>query len=119
MTDLHPYAAENPLLFDYATGAPRSPHWPVVRQRWLQEHPFCAACGASEQLAVHHKKPFHKYPSLELEETNFITLCESTSRPCHFAHGHFYLWGGWNPSVDEDAAKFKQGVEESKRLACG
>ncbi len=67
-----------------AYGSPRSSKWPAVREEWILEHPTCAACGAERDLHVHHIKPFHLHPELELDRGNLITLC----REHHFRIGH-------------------------------
>lgn len=82
----------------------RSPHWPAVRKLWLKAHPTCAACGGDKNVEVHHKEAFHLHPEKELDPTNFISLCEATSRECHFRYGHFFNWSDINPNVEKDAA---------------
>ena len=91
---------DNNLLLDPASlyaelyGAPRSPRWPQVRSEWLAAHNFCFACGGLVNLEVHHKRPFHLYPELELNPSNFVTLC-SRSRGgvnCHLFFGHLGNW---------------------------
>jgi 5-methylcytosine-specific restriction protein A len=82
----------------------RSPHWEAVRAAFLAGK-TCAACGRSDQLQAHHKKPFHLHPELELDPGNLIPLCEGT-RNCHYVCGHAYHWHGYNPAVDVDADVF-------------
>lgn len=84
---------------------PRSPHWPAVRKAWLAEHPTCRACGGTEDVQVHHKRPFHLHPELELDSRNFITLCENPSRLCHFIFGHGGNWLQFNRDVEIDATR--------------
>lgn len=84
----------------------RSPHWEKVRSDYLKEHDSCAACGRKEHLQVHHKQPFHSHPDLELDPTNFITLCEyKKESECHLKIGHLGNWKKFNPNVVEDSAK--------------
>jgi len=67
------------LKEDIKRGKPpveRSPKWPAVRDRHIKNNPTCAACGATGNLQVHHIRPFHLFPELELDSTNLITLCE-------------------------------------------
>jgi 5-methylcytosine-specific restriction endonuclease McrA len=67
------------LKEDVARGKPaieRSKKWPAVRNKHLKLYPTCEACGSKEHVQVHHIKPFHMFPELELEPTNLITLCE-------------------------------------------
>jgi len=92
----------------------RSSHWPTVRKHYLELNPTCAACGASsaeEHLEVHHVKPFHLDPSLELLPENLITLCR-TGRDDHFHIGHDPdgpgplkpSWKSENKNVRQDSA---------------
>ena len=92
------FQGKAPLL-----GAKRSGHWPKVRADFLSKNPTCAACGGKDSLEVHHVEPFHINPSLELDESNLITLCES-SRRCHLEIGHHGRWSNVNPNVVEEAA---------------
>ena len=82
---------------------PRSPRWPTVRAAHLRAHPTCAACGARDELEVHHVVPYHVDPSRELDPTNLLTLCGD---PCHLVHGHLMSWKRWNASVVADAAAY-------------
>ena len=93
---------------------PRSPHWPAVRDAWLEKHPTCAACGTDEHCEVHHVKPFSYYPELELEESNFMTLCRKPGHNCHLRIGHSGDWKSWNPHAREDAALMLKRQEERK-----
>jgi 5-methylcytosine-specific restriction enzyme A len=84
----------------------RSPKWPALHKKWITAHSTCAACGKNVKLAVHHKKPLHLFPELELDETNLITLCENVhSTYCHYTVGHCGIsWMKYDPNVDNDAA---------------
>ena len=64
----------------------RSPQWSAVRDHFL-EGKKCAACGSKKNLQVHHVKPFHLYPELELDVTNLIVLCMD-KYDCHLRLGH-------------------------------
>lgn len=83
--------------------SPRSPQWPEVRAKHLAQFPACAVCGSTEDVAVHHVKPFHLYPELELVPSNFLTLCERRGSNHHLEFGHLGLWAAWNPEVRYDA----------------
>jgi len=85
-------------------GSPRSGQWPRVRREWLATHPKCAACGGTENVEVHHKRPFHLAPALELDPLNFITLCEKSGKEHHLHVGHLGNWQNFNPNVESDAA---------------
>ena len=83
----------------------RSPEWSHVRGEWIKKHPTCAACGNDKKVQVHHKKPFHLYPELELDNKNFISLCEDKSRGNDHLHlGHLGNWENFNPNIEQDAA---------------
>lgn len=62
----------------------RSAQWASVRNEFVSKNPSCAACGSRKDLNVHHIKPFHSNPELELDMKNLITLC----REHHFRIGH-------------------------------
>lgn len=93
----------------------RSSHWPAVRKAHLEKHPACEVCGHSgERVNVHHIRPFHLHPELELEPTNLITLCEDEHFVnCHLFIGHLGNFSGWNPGVVMDAALFKHKLKEN------
>lgn len=85
---------------------PRSSRWRAYRDRWLKTHPTCAACGGKENLIVHHIYPF-SWPGgeeRELDESNFLSLCEADSHNCHLLFGHLLDWQSRNPNVRIDAA---------------
>ena len=72
----------------------RSSKWSSVRNEFVSRNPFCAACGSRKDLNVHHVKPFHSNPELELDMKNLITLC----REHHFRIGHDPD-GPWKPKT--------------------
>lgn len=81
--------------------ASRSSQWPAKKREFLLKHPFCKACGGTKSLEVHHIIPFHIDPSLELEDSNLVTLCESGKYGinCHLYVGHKGNYRDHNPSV--------------------
>jgi predicted restriction endonuclease len=83
--------------------AARSPKWNSVRKKHLTYNPRCAVCGKDKKLEVHHIKPVHKNPELELEPTNLITLCAD---PCHFIFGHLMDWRSWNSDIINDVSVY-------------
>ena len=83
--------------------------WSKVRKKHLQKQPICAACGNDKKLEVHHIKPVHKYPELELEPENLITLCAD---PCHLIFGHLKHWKSWNENVVTDCEEYLQKIKE-------
>lgn len=103
----------------------RSGRWPTVRKHFMEQHPVCEACGSDQDLNVHHIKPFHEYPELELEQLNLITQC----REHHFLIGHDPdgplgprppNWKESNPNVRADAkriARSKRDVRYPVELA--
>lgn len=100
---------------DYVRGLKRSSKWASVREAHLTIEPCCVYCGTKDELEVHHIKPFELYPSLELVESNLVTLC----RHCHFWFGHF---GNYrtrrNPDVRQDAKTYHtKQLEANKRYA--
>ncbi len=92
----------------------RSSKWPAVRKSFLEENPTCAFCGGKDSLEVHHIKPFHLDPSLELDLSNLIALCESKKYGvnCHLFFGHLGNYRRENTSILEDIkiwrTKFKK-----------
>jgi len=95
-------------------GQQRSDRWPTFRKRWLEKHGSCVVCGATKDLEVHHKFPFHLDPQGELDESNFITLCESKGDGlnCHLAVGHLGSFKSYNKHVVNDAAFWAQRIKE-------
>lgn len=94
----------------------RSSHWPTVRKHHIQKNPNCAVCDGTEKVEVHHIKPFHEHPELELEPTNLISLCESTSYGivCHLTIGHLGNYKNINPDVVEDAKSLNKKLFPDK-----
>lgn len=89
-------------------GVARSPHWPQVRAEFLKTNPACAVCGKKDQLEVHHKKPYHLHPELELDPTNFIVLCNKSLH--HLWFGHLGNFKSFNENVEIDAAHLLQEI---------
>lgn len=81
----------------------RSSKWPHVEKLHLKLEPTCAACGSSKKLNVHHKKPFHLFPEMELDLNNLITLC--MDKECHINIGHGGNFKDYNPDVQQDSQK--------------
>lgn len=75
----------------------RSSKWAKVRSEHLKLSPVCRACSSAKSLEVHHIKPFHLYPDLELVRSNLVTLCKS----CHLVLGHLKDYDLENPRVIE------------------
>lgn len=103
-------------ILDYLKGKPaakRSNHWPAVRLLHLKQFPCCAVCGSKAKVEVHHIRPFHLFPELELEPTNFLTLCEGSGNH-HFWVGHLGDWQAWNPYAVEDAAIWREKIKRRR-----
>lgn len=97
------------FLTSLLTGKPnvaRSPKWPATQKAHPEMQPACARCGGKAKLNVHHIKPYHLYPELELEPSNLITLCESNNGGvnCHLAFGHLGDFKSYNVNVAQDSA---------------
>jgi predicted HNH restriction endonuclease len=89
--------------------AARDHRWDAVRDRAVAQSPACACCGTRQKkvLQVHHIKPFHLFPELELDPRNLIVLCVV----CHFLIGHLKNWSSYNPDVFADAAWLRGKID--------
>lgn len=94
-------------IFKPVRYAYRSPKWSTVRKKHLEKNNYCAACGSTKKLEVHHIKPVHKHPELELDPDNLITLCAD---PCHIIFGHLMNFKSWNIDVINDCAVYYNKV---------
>lgn len=102
-------------LYDAMLGKPaasRSSQWPAVERSHLTKQPECQVCGGKSQLNVHHLKPFHLFPELELVETNLVTLCNASR--CHITFGHGGDFKAWNPHATDDIALARQMIQSRK-----
>jgi 5-methylcytosine-specific restriction protein A len=109
-------------VVDWLHGKPagtRSSHWPTVEHGHLEREPVCQVCGGKKGLNVHHKKPFHLFPKLELADgtgrfcqikdglgrfvNNLITLCNA--KRCHITFGHGGDFKAYNPDVESDVKR--------------
>lgn len=88
--------------------ATRSPKWANIRKQHLEEHPSCAACGRDKKLEVHHIKPVHINPDLELDPENLLTLCAD---PCHIIFGHLMNFKSYNNEVVRDCSVYLRKVK--------
>jgi len=91
-------------------GMARSDRWPRYRAAHLKDHPRCAVCGGNNRVEVHHIRPFHLHPELELDPENFITLCEDDGNGvnCHLFFGHLGSFRSFNAGIADDAAAWRQ-----------
>ncbi len=94
-------------------GTARSGHWPTVRKHHLERHPVCEVCGGSAKLEVHHIRPFHLHPDLELSPANLVTLCEANKDGvnCHLLFGHLGNFKSFNVAVLADAAQWSEKIK--------
>jgi 5-methylcytosine-specific restriction protein A len=102
-------------LRDIGVKQPRSPHWSAVEKAFRKDHPECAACGSIKHLNVHHIKPFHLFPELELDPTNLITLCMDTLE-CHLQVGHLGNFKKFNINVRNDAASIRTDISQFDQI---
>lgn len=99
------------LIFRYETfGSIRSPKWRKIRKLYIKRHPACEISGKKKKLEVHHKKPVHLFPELELEISNLITL----EKKYHFIFGHLGDYFSYNPNIDEDVKIWSNKIKNKK-----
>lgn len=85
----------------------RSSEWARIAKEHRLREPACMACGyRGKDLQVHHIKPFHLHPHLELDPQNLITLCEAKGRDHHLLLGHLDAWDSYNEHIREDVKHF-------------
>jgi 5-methylcytosine-specific restriction endonuclease McrA len=88
-------------------GHERSPEWARVAREHRLREPACVACGyKGKKVQVHHIKPFHLHPHLELDPDNLITLCSARGKEHHLLLGHLDSWKSYNEHIREDAKRF-------------
>ena len=115
-TLVHGYNLVRHDLRDVSTGGERSGHWPTVEKHFKESHPVCAVCGGTDRLQVHHQKPFHLDPALELDVNNLITLCMG-EKECHLQIGHGDDFKAYNPEVATDAETLRHHPSQFTALA--
>lgn len=96
----------NGILREQKKKKSRSGGWSHIRNLFLKTHSECAACDSTTLLQVHHVKPFHLFPELELDPENLITLC-GWRNLCHWQLGHGALYPCWVPEIRARAAQIK------------
>lgn len=90
----------------------RSPKWSNVRKEHLKNNDYCIACGRNKKLEVHHIKPVHLFPELELDPSNLVTLCAD---PCHIVFGHLMNFKSWNSDVVIDSSSYLNKVNNKPK----
>ncbi len=78
--------------------ATRSPKWRHVEKAHLVAQPYCLGCGTVRHLQVHHVRPFHLHPELELDPNNLVTACMDEPE-CHLRIGHGDSFRAFVPKV--------------------
>ena len=87
----------------------RSGHWAALRKEHLKKEPCCQWCGGTYKLQVHHIRPFHLHPELELDPDNLITLCQVPETDHHLDIGHNGNFvTGYNLNVRRDCDKHEK-----------
>lgn len=86
-------------------GVPRSIDWDTVRRQQIKIQPLCQVCD-SKIVDVHHIKPYHLFPKLELILKNLITLC----RAHHLLFGHCMYWLAYNKYVISDVNRIRKHI---------
>ena len=108
-------------------GLKRSPLWAGVQRAYLAKNELCVVCSSNSTIQIHHIMPFHLCHlvyrgDLELDERNFISLCEETGNNHHLLLGHLGNFESYNqggresilalgksiPGLSEEAIKADQ-----------
>jgi len=95
--------------------AGRSNGWAKVRVAKIDATPYCEACGREIKflrrwrLQVHHIKPFHIFPELELDPDNLMCLCSSPA--CHLDKGHLGDFKSFNPDARADCEAWRKKIK--------
>ena len=66
---------------------------------------------------MHHVKPFHLDPALELDPGNLIALCMKRDSWCHLYLGHGDDFRAYNAKVRDDAVEASKAFEKGDREA--
>ena len=93
-------------LRDVGVSAKRSNKWPTVEKHFLEANPTCAVCGGTKRLNVHHIRPFHIFPELELDTSNLITMCMG-EKECHLKISHGSNFKAYCPKIRQYAEEIK------------
>ena len=93
-------------------GIKRSSKWSSVRKQYLKLNPNCAVCGKENRFLksneIHHCIPIFWDKSLELQESNLITLCPEH----HFLFGHLMDWKSFAKDVRIDSEIWKKKIQD-------
>lgn len=116
-TDAHIQRVRSAQARERAKDSARSPKWASFRRKFLAQHKAkglgCEACGAKIGLQLHHVRPFHTIPSLELDPRNMLVLCMFVGGlECHEMIGHSRRGFSWvNPDSRQDAQELSTHPE--------
>lgn len=105
---IHAYKVAHAIIREHSKSVTRSSKWGGVRKAALLANPKCAICGDVLHLQVHHMKPFHDFPELELDPKNLIVLCMGKNE-CHLLIGHGDNFKKYNPYIAADAMNVRAG----------
>jgi len=94
-------------------GKRRSKHWRRVRNEFKRKNPTCEGCGGTKTIEIHHVIPFSVDPTLELVESNLMTLCERGKYgiTCHQLLGHRGNYRKVNKDVERDAKYWLEKIK--------
>ena len=93
----------------------RDKRWAKESRQFLADNPHCVVCGTTDYCVVHHVKPFHLFPELEMDWRYWRTVCETPSHNDHFAVGHLFNWSRYNQEFDELAKRIKDLLNLAKQ----
>jgi hypothetical protein len=88
----------------------RNSKWWAVRSEHLKHCAACVVCRSTNDVQVHHKKPFHLFPELELDPLNLISLCGEGGHNCHLVFGHLCDFSSYNEEIDQDAKRMYKKI---------
>ena len=96
-------------------GLTRSPLWPKVQREYLAKNPQCAVCSTNTMIQIHHVMPFHLCHlvyrgDLELDERNFISLCEEAQNDHHLLLGHLGDFESYNSGGRESILSLGKSI---------
>lgn len=94
---------------DREFGGTRSPEWGRVRKEHLKKFPECALTNSKIELEVHHIKPVHLFPELELDFNNLITL----RRDVHLLFAHLNDFHHYNLNLLADINIWREKIQNS------
>lgn len=71
-------------LYRFKTGGRKEEGYNKWRNDCMKRDNFtCQHCGSTENLCVHHIKPYKSFPELRTDASNGITLCQECHKEAH------------------------------------